>query len=211
MVRAVQKQVDARPVPGQTRFDVLVHTSHVIDPVQAPCDPGLVGHHRDWDAGPVEPGNRLRRPFDELDPVDRAHVSVVDDYRAVTIKKDARPQWRAWWRAHRSAPSDGRRAGVNPARARRSARTHAAKIGHWRLHHVTSLVRSPAICAAHKSVQPVTVIRRTLQKCAEAGPTRPTSPFTARLLPGPGVGSTWRPPGPGAGRGRGPGWRGRSG
>jgi hypothetical protein len=147
-------------------LDVLVHAGNVVDSVQALGNPGLVGHHCDWDAGPVEPGNRLRRPFDELHPADRAHISVVDDYRAVTIKKDARLQWRARWRAHRSAPSRERRAGVNPARAHRSPRTHVAKIGHWRLHHVTSLVRSPAICAAHKSVQPAAVIRRTPQRAA---------------------------------------------
>ena len=48
-----------------------------------------------------------------------------------------------------------------------AAGTHVAKIGHWRLHHVTSLVRSPAICAAHKSVQPVAVIRRNRKSAAQ--------------------------------------------
>ena len=57
-------------------------------PVQPPRDPGLVRDHRDRDAGPVEPGDRLRRPFDELDPVDRPDVSVVDDDRAVAIEQD---------------------------------------------------------------------------------------------------------------------------
>jgi len=46
---------------------------------------------------------------------------------------------------------------MNSAGARRSLRIHVAKIGHWRLHHVTSLVRSPAIFAAHKIIQPVAV------------------------------------------------------
>ena len=85
MVWAIQKDVDAGPVPGQVRGDVLVHASNVVDPVQAPGDPGLVGHHCDWDVSPVEPGNRFRRPRDELHPVNRAHVSVIDDNRAVTI------------------------------------------------------------------------------------------------------------------------------
>ena len=56
---------------------------------------------------------------------------------------------------------------VQVLRARRSPHSHVAKIGHWGLHHVTSLVRSPAVCAAHKSVQLVTVIRRTPQKCGD--------------------------------------------
>ncbi len=80
VVRAVEKQID-----------VLVHPAYVVDPVQAPRDAGLVREHRDGDVGPVELGDRIRRPFDELDAVDGAHVSVVDDDRAVAIEQDSRP------------------------------------------------------------------------------------------------------------------------
>ena len=82
-----------RPVFGQVRFDVLVHLGDVVDPVPAARDPGLVGDDGDGDAGPVERGDGIRRPVDELDAVDRAHVPVVDDYRAVAIKQNARPYW----------------------------------------------------------------------------------------------------------------------
>jgi hypothetical protein len=138
MVRATQKQVDVRPIPCQTRFDVLVHTSNVVEPVQATRDTGLVGHHRNWDASSIEPGNRLRCPFDELDPVDRADVSVVNDYRAVAIEEDTGPQMRALLGEHQPAPSGEQRVGANLTRARRSSRTHVAKTGHWNLYHVTS-------------------------------------------------------------------------
>jgi hypothetical protein len=130
MARAIQKQVDARAVPCQMRLDVLVHTSNVVYPVQASCDPGLVGHHRNWDAGPVESGNRTRCPFDKLDSVDRADVSVVNDYRAVAIKEDAGSQMCTLSAVHQPAPSGGQRVGVNLAKARRSSRTHMAKTGH---------------------------------------------------------------------------------
>ncbi len=70
--------------------DVLVHPDNVVDPVQAPRDPGLVGQHRNWDTSPIEFGDRLWCPFDELHPVDRADVSVINDYRAVAIEKDPR-------------------------------------------------------------------------------------------------------------------------
>jgi hypothetical protein len=138
MVWAIHEQVYARTVRCQLRFDVLVHTSNVVDPVQASCDPGLVSHHCNWDAGPIEPGNRTRCPFDELDSVDRADVSVVDDYRAVAIKEDARPQMRASLVVHQPAPSGEQRVDVKLARARRRSRTHVAKTGHWSLYHVTS-------------------------------------------------------------------------
>ena len=166
MVRAIQKQVDVRTVPCQMRFDVLVHTGNVVDPVQASCDPSLVCHHCNWDAGPIEPGNRTRCPFDELNSVDRADVSVVNDYRAVAIKEDAGPQMRALLGVHQPAPSGEQRVGVSFARARRSGRTRVAKTGHWSLYHVTSsgsLAQGPA--PGHKSVQPLSVIRRTLQRC----------------------------------------------
>ena len=164
MVRAIQKQVDARPVLGQTRFDVLVHTSNVVDPVQAPRDPGLVGHHCDWDAGPIEPGNRLRRPFDELDPVDRADVSVVNDYRAVAIKKDAGPQMRARWRTSicsvrratcRREPRQGAPQPPDPRRQDRPLEPSPR--------HLTWFARA-GDRPGHKSVQPAAVIRRTLQR-----------------------------------------------
>jgi hypothetical protein len=138
MVWAIQEQVDARTVACQVRFDMLVHTSNVVDPVQASCHPGLVGHHGNREAGLIEAGNRARCPFDELDPVDRAHVSVVNDYRAVAIKEDAGPQRLALPGARQPAPSGPRRVGVNLARARRSSRTHVAKTGHRSLCHVTS-------------------------------------------------------------------------
>ncbi len=82
-----------RTVLGQVRFDVLVYLDDIVDPVAAARDPGLVGDDGDGDAGPVERGDGLRRPVDELNAVDRAHVPVVDDYRAVAIKQDARPHW----------------------------------------------------------------------------------------------------------------------
>src|SRR5689334_15346535 len=103
------------------RLNVLVHTRNVVDPIQASCDPGLVGHYPNGDAGPIEPGNRIRCPFGELDPIDRAHVTVVDDYRAVAIKKDARPRRRALSGVHQPAPPGKQRAGVTLARARRTA------------------------------------------------------------------------------------------
>jgi hypothetical protein len=103
------------------RLDVLVHTSNVVDPVQASCDPGLIGHYGNGDADPIEPGNRIRGPFDELDSVDRAHVSVVNDYRAVAIKEDAGPQMRVLSAVHQPAPSGKQRVGVNLGEARRSA------------------------------------------------------------------------------------------
>jgi hypothetical protein len=102
MIRAIEEHIDPRTVSRQVRFDVLVHDGNVVDPVQAPCDPGLVGHDCDRDADPVEPGNRAWRPFDEIDSVDGTDVSVVSNYRAVAIKEDARPQVRALWVAHRT-------------------------------------------------------------------------------------------------------------
>ncbi len=50
-----------RPVLGQALSDVPVHLGDVVDPVQATGDPGLVGHDRDRDAGPVEPGDGFGR------------------------------------------------------------------------------------------------------------------------------------------------------
>ena len=112
MIRAIQKQVNARTVFSQLLFDVLMDTSNVVDPVKTPCDPSLVGHHRNREAGPIEPGNRLCCPFDELDSVDRADVPVVNDNGAVAVKEDTGP--------------------------RRSSRTHIPKTGHRSRYHVTS-------------------------------------------------------------------------
>ena len=51
-----------RAVLGQALGDVPVHPGDVVDAVEAPGDPRLVGHHRDRQAGPVERGDRLRAP-----------------------------------------------------------------------------------------------------------------------------------------------------
>ena len=66
-------------------------------------------------AGPVEPGDRLRRPVDELDAVDRADVSVINDDRAVAIEKDARPRARTH-SGRRHVPAAERRAQASLAR-----------------------------------------------------------------------------------------------
>ena len=79
---------------GQVLGDVGVHPRDVLEAVEAPRDPRLVRHHGDRQAGLVEPGDRLRRPGNELDPVNRADIPVVNDDRAVTIEEDSRP--RGW-------------------------------------------------------------------------------------------------------------------
>src|ERR1700683_1415083 len=119
-------------------FDVLVHTSNVVDPVQASCHPGLVGHYRDRNAGPIESGDRIRCPFDELDSVDRTDVPVVNDYRAVAIKKDAGPQMLALLGVHQPAPSGEQRVGVNMAGVQHTSRTHVTATCQQSLYHVTS-------------------------------------------------------------------------
>ena len=68
--------------------DVLVHPGDIIDAVESPRDPGLVRHHGNRDAGPVEPGDGLGRTLDELHAVNRADVAMVNDDRAVAIEKD---------------------------------------------------------------------------------------------------------------------------
>jgi hypothetical protein len=74
--------------------DVLVHLSDVVNSIKPARDAALIRHHSDRDAGAVELGDRLRRPWDELDAVDRADVSMIDDDRPVAIEKDPRSRRR---------------------------------------------------------------------------------------------------------------------
>jgi hypothetical protein len=94
MVGRKQEQVDMGLMLGQVLRDVLVHQGDVVEAVQAACDTRLVRDHRDGDARAVESGDRFRRPLDELDPVNGAHVAMVNDDRAVTIEKDSGPRRR---------------------------------------------------------------------------------------------------------------------
>jgi hypothetical protein len=94
MIRRKQEQVDMGSVLGQVLRDELVYQGDIVDPVQAACDTGLVRDHRDRDTCPIESGDRLRRPVDEFDAINRAHIAVVNDDRTVTIEQDARPQTR---------------------------------------------------------------------------------------------------------------------
>jgi len=47
-----------------------MHLGDVVDPVPASRHPSLVGYYCDGDARPVERGDGIRRPVDELDAVD---------------------------------------------------------------------------------------------------------------------------------------------
>src|SRR5262249_52835585 len=49
-------------------------------------------------------------PVDELDPVDRADISMINDDRAVTIEEDARPRAGIRCLEHQSAPAPWQRA-----------------------------------------------------------------------------------------------------
>jgi hypothetical protein len=89
MVRAEQEQVDACPVLIQPFGDVLMHPGDVIDSIQATRDPGLVRHDCHGDVGPVELGDRLGSPINELNAIDGAHISVINDDRAIAIEQDS--------------------------------------------------------------------------------------------------------------------------
>ncbi len=94
MIRREQKQVDLGPVLGQMLRDVLVYQGDIVDPVQPARNASLVRDQGNRDTCPVEAGDRSRRPVDEFDAINGAHVPVVDDDRAVTIEKDPGPQSR---------------------------------------------------------------------------------------------------------------------
>ena len=89
VVGAEQPQVDVRARVGQLLDHVLVHPVNVLDAEVPARDAGLVGHHRDRDARPVERGDRLDGTVEELDTLDRPDVAGVDDDRAVTVEQDA--------------------------------------------------------------------------------------------------------------------------
>jgi len=69
-----------------------VHLNHVVDAVHPARDAGLIGDHSDGDAGTIERADCFRCPVDEVDPVDRADVAVIDDDRAVAVQEDAGAQ-----------------------------------------------------------------------------------------------------------------------
>ena len=71
-----------------------MYSGDVVDSVQATRDASLVRDDRDGDTCPVESGYRFRRPVDEFDAIDGAHLAMVNDDRAVTIEKDPGPQTR---------------------------------------------------------------------------------------------------------------------
>ena len=85
-----QPHVDVRSRVGQDLRHVGVHAVHVLDRVEAAGHTPLVGADRDRHVCGVESRDRLGGTVDEVDPLDRADVAVVDDDRAVPVQQDAR-------------------------------------------------------------------------------------------------------------------------
>src|SRR4029453_17200739 len=52
---------------------------------------GLIGDHGNWQTCPVQRGDRIDRPIDEPDPLNRADISAVHDDRATPVEKYPRP------------------------------------------------------------------------------------------------------------------------
>ena len=92
VVGARQPHVDVRSRVGQDLRHVGVHAASMSsDRVEAAGHTPLVGADRDRHVCGVESRDRLDGTVDEVDPLDRADVAVVDDDRAVPVKQDTRP------------------------------------------------------------------------------------------------------------------------
>jgi hypothetical protein len=89
VMRAEEKQINVGPVFSQLGRDVAVHVSRPVQTKAPPSDPGLIGQDRDGKASPIEPGDGLWSALNELDAIDGADVAMINDDRAIPIKKDA--------------------------------------------------------------------------------------------------------------------------
>lgn len=111
MVRAVQKKVYVGAVLAKRCRNIGVNPLDVVGPVETASDPSLVAQHCHWDASVVEPSNCFWHPIDELDAVNGADVTVVDDDRTVAVEQEPRARaLLALWRARDALGVRGRAA-----------------------------------------------------------------------------------------------------